>query len=68
MLLFIKCDNDFLDQFHYDDPDTNMGLVVSPLMTHQYREGTSIKVCIFPQYEGADSTKPVSFTCDGKYI
>ncbi|KAF2883089.1 hypothetical protein ILUMI_23081 [Ignelater luminosus] len=41
-----------------------MGLVVSPLMTHQYREGTSIKVCIFPQYEGADSTKPVTFTCD----
>uniref|UniRef100_A0A1Y1L4Z2 Uncharacterized protein n=1 Tax=Photinus pyralis TaxID=7054 RepID=A0A1Y1L4Z2_PHOPY len=51
-------------RFRYDDPDTNMGLVISPLMSHQYREGTSIKVCIYPHYVGADSTKPVSFTCD----
>lgn len=43
-----------------------MGLIVSPLMNYRYREGTSIKLCIYPQYEGAaDASKPISFTCDG---
>ncbi|KAF5287684.1 hypothetical protein FQA39_LY15784 [Lamprigera yunnana] len=52
------------NKFRYDDPDTNMGLVISPLMTHRYREETSIKVCVYPHYNGADFSKPVSFTCD----
>ncbi|KAK4883151.1 hypothetical protein RN001_006470 [Aquatica leii] len=52
------------NNFRHDDPDTNMGLIISPLMAHQYREETSIKVCIYPHYDGADSSKPVIFTCD----
>lgn len=42
-----------------------MGLVVSPMMNYQYREGTSIKLVVFPHYEGADENKPITFTCDG---
>lgn len=34
------------------------------MMTYQYREGTSIKMCVYPHFEGADQSKPLSFTCD----
>lgn len=54
--------------FKYDDPDTNMGLVVSPMMSYKYREDTSIKLCVFPHFNGADSSKPITFTCDGKVL
>lgn len=52
-------------RFKFDDLDTNMGLIISPMMTYHYREGTSIKLNVFPHYEGADSNKPLTFTCDG---
>lgn len=53
------------NHFKFDDPDTNMGLIVSPMMNYNYREGTSIKLCVFPHFNGADSTKAITFTCDG---
>jgi phosphatidylinositol-4-phosphate 3-kinase len=52
------------NQYHYNHPDTNMGLVISPMVNYPYREGTSIKLCVYPDFEGADITKPVNFTCD----
>lgn len=55
-----------LDKFKYDDPDTNMGLVVSPMMNYKYRDETSIKLCVFPCFEEVNTHKPVFFTCDGK--
>lgn len=53
-------------KFHYRDPDTNMGLVVSPMVRYKYKDETSIKLCVHPDYEGADFNKPISFTCDGE--
>lgn len=44
-----------------------MGLIISPMMNYQYREGTSIKLIVYPHFEGADQTKPTSFTCDGNF-
>lgn len=41
-----------------------MGLVVSPMVRHRYKEGTSIKLCVHPDYAGSDFNKPISFTCD----
>lgn len=52
------------NQFKYNDPDTNMGFVISPMITHTYHEATSIKLAVYPQFEGADSTKPSYLTCD----
>lgn len=52
------------NQFKYNDPDTNMGFVISPMLTHTYHEETSIKLAVYPQFEGADSTKPCNLTCD----
>lgn len=45
-----------------------MGLVISPMVRYRYKDGTSIKLCVHPDYEGADFNKPISFTCDGKFI
>ncbi|KAI4457618.1 phosphatidylinositol kinase [Holotrichia oblita] len=61
---FYKMVLEVRSQFKYNDPNTNMGLVVSPMMTYQYRDGTSIKLCVFPHFDGADPKKPISFTCD----
>lgn len=63
---FYKMVQGLRNRFRWDDPDTNMGLVVSPMMNYHYREGTSIKLTVYPHYEGADQNKPVNFTCDGK--
>nr|CAH7729175.1 unnamed protein product [Callosobruchus chinensis] len=51
-------------QYRYNDPDTNMGLVVSPMVNFRYNEGLSIKLQVHPDFEGADFNKPISFTCD----
>lgn len=44
-----------------------MGLVISPMVKYKYKEGTSIKLCVHPDYEDADFNKPISFTCDGMW-
>ncbi|XP_064214165.1 phosphatidylinositol 4-phosphate 3-kinase C2 domain-containing subunit alpha isoform X1 [Tribolium castaneum] len=51
-------------KYRFNDIDTNMGLVISPMVDYQYKEGTSIKLCVYPDFEGADITKPINFTCD----
>lgn len=61
----IICNLYILESFNYRDPDTNMGLVLSPMIKYRYKEGTSIKLCVHPDYKGADFNKPHSFTCDG---
>lgn len=55
----------FSEQYKYNDPDTNMGLVISPMVTYQYSDGLSIKLQVHPDFEGADFNQPISFTCDG---
>ncbi|XP_048517557.1 phosphatidylinositol 4-phosphate 3-kinase C2 domain-containing subunit alpha isoform X3 [Dendroctonus ponderosae] len=52
------------NSYKYNDPDTNMGLVISPLVNYKYHEGLSIKLRVHPDFEGADFNKPVTFTCD----
>lgn len=37
------------------------------MVHYKYKDGTSIKLCVHPDYEGADFNKPVSFTCDGEF-
>lgn len=56
------------DKYRYNDPDTNMGFVISPMVNYQYIDGTSIKICIHPDFDGADFDKPFIFTCDGQYF
>lgn len=53
------------NKYHYKDVDTNMGLVISPMVNYEYREGISIKLCVYPDFDGADISKPINFTCDG---
>nr|XP_023021080.1 phosphatidylinositol 4-phosphate 3-kinase C2 domain-containing subunit beta [Leptinotarsa decemlineata] len=50
--------------FRYNDPDTNMGLVISPMVNYKYSEGLSIKLQVHPNFEGANFNQPISFTCD----
>lgn len=56
----------FLEQYKYNDPDTNMGLVISPMVSYTYLEGLSIKLQVHPDFPGANFNKPISFTCDGE--
>lgn len=58
---------DVRNSHHYNDPNTNMGLIVSPIVNYRYPEGLSIKLCVHPDFEGSDFNKPVSFTCDGNF-
>lgn len=58
----------FLEQYRYNDPDTNMGLVISPMVNYQYIEGLSIKLKVHPDFQGADFNTPISFTCDGGFL
>ncbi|XP_028129846.1 phosphatidylinositol 4-phosphate 3-kinase C2 domain-containing subunit alpha isoform X1 [Diabrotica virgifera virgifera] len=51
-------------QYKYNDPDTNMGLVISPMVNYDYSDGLSIKLQVHPDFEGADFNQAISFTCD----
>lgn len=60
----------FADNFLYNDPETNPGVVISPMISNLYRSGTSIKLVVnfikgVPDAAGT-GTRTVSFTCDGK--
>ncbi|XP_050296018.1 phosphatidylinositol 4-phosphate 3-kinase C2 domain-containing subunit alpha [Anthonomus grandis grandis] len=52
------------NKYKYNDPDTNMGLVISPMVSYKYNEGLSIKLRVHPDFEGAEFDKPITFTCD----
>lgn len=52
------------NSYKYNDPDSNMGLVISPLVNYKYNDGLSIKLRVHPKFEGADFEKAVTFTCD----
>ncbi|XP_030748867.1 phosphatidylinositol 4-phosphate 3-kinase C2 domain-containing subunit alpha isoform X3 [Sitophilus oryzae] len=52
------------NSYKYNDPDSNMGLVISPMVNYKYNDGLSIKLKVHPDFEGADFNKPVTFTCD----
>ncbi|XP_071051233.1 phosphatidylinositol 4-phosphate 3-kinase C2 domain-containing subunit beta [Onthophagus taurus] len=61
---FYKMVLDVRKQFRYNDPNTNMGLVVSPMVAYKYKDATSIKLIVYPHFDGSDPTQPMSFTCD----
>ncbi|XP_076663810.1 phosphatidylinositol-4-phosphate 3-kinase catalytic subunit Pi3K68D isoform X1 [Andrena cerasifolii] len=51
--------------FPFNDPGTNMGHVISPMMENLYPEGTSIKLVVHPQLMDSDENSPsITFTCD----
>lgn len=53
--------------YPFNDPSTNIGHVISPMIENLYPEGTSIKLVVHPQLsdEVVDSVPSISFTCDG---
>ncbi|KAG7196586.1 hypothetical protein KM043_013079 [Ampulex compressa] len=51
-------------EFPFNDPSTNIGYIVSPMMENLYPEGTSIKLVVHPQLIGEDSAPSISFTCN----
>ncbi|XP_054004897.1 phosphatidylinositol 4-phosphate 3-kinase C2 domain-containing subunit beta isoform X1 [Hylaeus anthracinus] len=51
--------------FPFNDPSTNIGHVISPMMENLYPNGTSIKLVVHPQLiDSDDNTPSISFTCD----
>ncbi|XP_076625671.1 phosphatidylinositol-4-phosphate 3-kinase catalytic subunit Pi3K68D isoform X4 [Colletes latitarsis] len=51
--------------FPFNDPSTNIGHVISPMMENLYPDGTSIKLVVHPQLIDSDENTPsISFTCD----
>ncbi|XP_076289347.1 phosphatidylinositol-4-phosphate 3-kinase catalytic subunit Pi3K68D isoform X2 [Lasioglossum baleicum] len=51
--------------FPFNDPSTNIGHVISPMMENLYPEGTSIKLVVHPQLMDTDENTPsISFTCN----
>ncbi|CAG9769508.1 unnamed protein product [Ceutorhynchus assimilis] len=52
------------NNYKYNDPDSNMGLVISPMVNYKYNDGLSIKLRVHPDFEGAEFDKAVTFTCD----
>lgn len=64
----ILIDNICSGEFPFNDPSTNIGHVISPMMESLYPEGTSIKLVVHPQLMDSDENTPsISFTCDGKF-
>lgn len=57
-----------LGEFPFNDPSTNIGHIISPMMENLYPEGTSIKLVVHPQLTDSDESTPsISFTCDGEH-
>lgn len=57
-------------EFPFNDPTTNVGYVVSPMMESSYAENTSLKLIVYYQRLNLEQqgTPSVSFTCDGNNI
>lgn len=52
-------------EFPFNNPSTNIGHIISPMMENLYPEGTSIKLVVHPQLIDSDENTPsISFTCD----
>lgn len=56
-------------EFPFNNPSTNIGYVVSPIMENLYPDGTSIKLVVHPQLPNNDKDPipSITFTCNGKY-
>ncbi|XP_033209286.1 phosphatidylinositol 4-phosphate 3-kinase C2 domain-containing subunit beta isoform X2 [Belonocnema kinseyi] len=57
------------EEFPFNDPSTNIGHVISPMMENLYPEGTSIKLVVHPQIPSEsnndeEAVPSVTFTCD----
>lgn len=58
----------FVGRFLYNDPETNPGVIISPMISNLYRSDTSIKLVVYPtkgERNLENPPKPISFTCDG---
>ncbi|XP_011630891.1 phosphatidylinositol 4-phosphate 3-kinase C2 domain-containing subunit beta isoform X2 [Pogonomyrmex barbatus] len=53
-------------EFPFNNPSTNIGYVVSPMMENLYPDGTSIKLVVHPQLvnNDKDPTPSITFTCN----
>ncbi|KAK0183358.1 hypothetical protein PV327_001408 [Microctonus hyperodae] len=52
-------------EYPFNDPSTNIGHVISPMMENLYPDGTSIKLVVHPQLSGySESVPSITFTCD----
>ncbi|XP_044594663.1 phosphatidylinositol 4-phosphate 3-kinase C2 domain-containing subunit beta isoform X2 [Cotesia glomerata] len=53
-------------EFPFNDPNTNIGHVISPMMENLYPDGTSIKLVVHPQLsESSENPAPsINFTCN----
>lgn len=52
-------------EYPFNDPSTNIGHVISPMMENLYPDGTSIKLVVYPQLSGYNESVPsITFTCD----
>ncbi|XP_072757955.1 phosphatidylinositol 4-phosphate 3-kinase C2 domain-containing subunit beta isoform X8 [Anoplolepis gracilipes] len=63
---FHKMIKSIRSEFPFNDPNTNIGYVVSPMMENLYPDGTSIKLVVHPQLvnNDKDPTPSISFTCN----
>ncbi|XP_020281887.1 phosphatidylinositol 4-phosphate 3-kinase C2 domain-containing subunit beta isoform X1 [Pseudomyrmex gracilis] len=51
-------------EFPFNNPNTNIGYVVSPMMENLYPDGTSIKLVVYPQLPNDKDVPSISFTCN----
>ncbi|XP_071564109.1 phosphatidylinositol 4-phosphate 3-kinase C2 domain-containing subunit beta isoform X3 [Temnothorax nylanderi] len=53
-------------EFPFNNPSTNIGYVVSPIMENLYPDGTSIKLVVHPQLlnNDKDPVSSITFTCN----
>ncbi|XP_034937048.1 phosphatidylinositol 4-phosphate 3-kinase C2 domain-containing subunit beta isoform X2 [Chelonus insularis] len=64
LIAFHKMVKAVRSDFPFNNPNTNVGLIISPMMENLYPEGTSIKLVVHPQLSGSDDSIPsISFTC-----
>ncbi|XP_016845918.1 phosphatidylinositol 4-phosphate 3-kinase C2 domain-containing subunit beta isoform X2 [Nasonia vitripennis] len=66
LVAFHKMVKSVRGEFPFNDPSTNIGHVISPMMESSYPENTSIKLIVHSKMssEGKDCTPSISFTCD----
>lgn len=70
MLICFRCSQlvSILGEFPFNNPSTNIGYVVSPIMENLYPDGTSIKLVVHPHLlnNDKDPIPSITFTCNGK--
>ncbi|EZA50776.1 Phosphatidylinositol-4-phosphate 3-kinase C2 domain-containing subunit alpha [Ooceraea biroi] len=63
---FHKMIKSIRSEFPFNDPNTNIGYVISPIMENLYPDGTSVKLVVHPQLinNDKDPALSITFTCN----